>query len=272
MKLSLPQRFHKYYKKEENVEIIKSELNNTDADLIVFPELFLTGYTIRDRVIELAESIDSELLIGLSKAVKKNKCALIFGMPESDTEQRGRVYNTAVFIDKKGKISQYRKFQLVNFGPFEEKRYFHEGNWLPIFEVAGVRLGIVICYDIFFPELTKAYALRGVDLIVCISAAPTVSRPFFETMIPARAVECTAFFAYSNLVGPEKNMTFFGGNTIVDARANPLVKGKYFEEDSLEAEIDPDALKFVRSQRPTLRDSRIELFRSILELMEPKMK
>ena len=272
MKLSMPQRFHKYYDKKHNLDIIKHELGRAKADLVVFPELFLTGYRIRDKIMELAEPINGKCVTELAKIAKKNKRALIFGMPERDLEQRGRIFNSAVFIDKKGNVDVYRKFHPVNFGPFEEKRYFHEGSQLPIFEVDGTKLGIMICYDIFFPELSKAYALRGVDLIIDISAGPTVSRPFFEIMIPARAVESTVFFAYSNLIGPEKNLTFFGGNTVVDGRGNQLVKGKYFEEDDVEAEIDPNELEFVRSQRPTLRDSRIELFQTITELLHPKLK
>ena len=227
MKLSLPQKFHKYYEKDNNFEIIRNKLDGTDADLMIFPELFLTGYSIRDKINELAEPIDSHYVQELANSAKKNDCALIFGMPERDSEQRGRVYNTAVFIDKTGSVNSYRKFQLVNFGPFEEKRYFHEGNSLPIFHVDDTRLGIIICYDIYFPELAKAYALRGVDLIVCISAAPNITKQFFETVIPARAVESTIFFAYSNLIGTEKNMVFWGGNTVVSGRGEQIVKGKY---------------------------------------------
>ncbi len=270
MKLSLPQRFHKYYDKKNNFEIIKNELDRTEADLTVFPELFLTGYSVRDKISELAEPITSELIVELSELAEKRKRALVFGMPERDTVQKGRIFNTAVFIDKQGTVGQYRKFFMVNFGPFEEKRYFHEGNLLPIFEVDDVKIGLIICYDIFFPELSKAYALRGVDLIICISAGPTTSRPFFEIMIPARAVESTVFFAYSNLIGPEKNLTFFGGNTVIDPRGKGLAKGEYFKEAEVEAEIDVESLDFVRSQRPTLRDTRGELFESVRDMLKPK--
>jgi predicted amidohydrolase len=272
MKLSLPQRFHKYYDKAHNYKIIQRELSKSDSDLLVFPELFLTGYMIRDKVRELAEPINGKYVTELAKLAKKHKRALLFGMPERDLTQRGRIYNSAVFIDKKGNINAYRKFHPVNFGPFEEKRYFYEGSELPLFKVEDVTLGVIICYDIFFPELAKAYALSGVDLIIDISAAPTVSRPFFEIMIPARAVESTVFFAYSNLIGPEKNMTFWGGNTIVTGRGEPLAKGKYFEEDDVIADLNPQDLSFVRSQRPTLRDSRIELFQVVTKLLEPKLK
>jgi predicted amidohydrolase len=234
--------------------------------------MFLTGYRIRDKILELAEPLTGKYVTELAKAAKKNKCALIFGMPERDSEMRGRIYNSAVFIDKQGNIDAYRKFYLVNFGPFEDKRYFHEGNKLPLFQVDDTKLGIIICFDIFFPELAKSYALRGADLIVCISASPTTTRKFFELMIPARAVESTVFFAYSNLIGPEKNMTYWGGNTVVSGRADVLVKGKYIEEDDLETEIDPKDLEFVRANRPTLRDSRIEVFQKIIEQIEPKFE
>jgi predicted amidohydrolase len=272
MKLSLPQRFHEYYDKSHNAKIMINELEQTDADLLVFPELFLTGYSIRDKILELAETIDGEHVNKLADAAKDNGCALIFGMPEKDQVQKGRIFNTAVFVDKSGKVNSYRKSHPVNFGPFEEKRYFHEGNQMPIFQVEDTKIGVIICYDIFFPELTKSYALRGVDLVIDISAGPTTSRPFFEIMIPARAVESTIYFAYSNLIGPEKNMTFFGGNVIVDGRGNQLAKGKYIEEDDVVADIDPKELEFVRSQRPTLRDSRIELFQTIIDLLKPKLE
>jgi predicted amidohydrolase len=271
MKISLPQRKHEYNNTKHNLEIIKNELSSTDADLVVFPEMFLTGYRIRDQIPEQAETLSGELVIELSKLAKKSKKALIFGMPERDTVQSGRIFNTAVFIDKKGNIDAYRKFFPVNFGPFEDKRYFHQGLDLPLFELENTKFGIIICYDIFFPELSKSYALRGADLVICISAAPTVSRQFFEIMIPARAVESTVYFAYSNLIGPEKNLTFFGGNTIISPRGDQLAKGKYFEEDNVEGEIDLDELNLARSKRPTLRDSRIELFESITDLLKPNL-
>jgi predicted amidohydrolase len=272
MRIHLVQRQHKYYDKSYNLEVMKEVLESSSSDLVVFPELFLTGYTIRDKVLELAEPINGKLISDLSKFVEKTKRGLIFGMPELDTTQKGRIFNSAVFIDKDGKVDKYRKFFPVNFGPFEEKRYFHEGLDLPIFEIEGVKFGLIICYDIFFPELAKSYALRGVDLIICISASPTFTREFFEIMIPARAVESTVFFAYANLIGPEKNMSFWGGDELRGPRAEQIAKGKYLEEDDVIADIDVKELKFARSKRPTLRDSRVELFESITELLKPSME
>ena len=167
MKIALPQRFHKYYDKQHNFEIIKGELNRTDADLLVFPELFLTGYRIRDKITELAEPINGKFVKNLAKLAKKNNCALIFGMPESDSKMRGRIYNSAVFIDKKGKIGAYRKFHLVNFGPFEDKRYFHEGNELPIFQVDDTKLGIIICFE-FIPMIQRFFEIISFRSILFI--------------------------------------------------------------------------------------------------------
>ena len=271
MKLLLAQRAHKYYNKEYNYKIMQSTLTTSTADLVVFPELFLTGYTIRDKVLELAEPLNGEYVKKLAKTAKKNNRAIIFGMPERDTVQKGRIYNSAVYINKSGQVAAYRKFFPVNFGPFEEKRYFHEGTDLPIFEIEDVKFGLIICYDIFFPELAKSYAIRGADMIICISASPTTTRKFFEIMISARAVESTVFFAYANLIGPEKNMTFWGGDTIMGPRGDQLAKGKYLEEDDVTADIDVSDLDLARSKRPTLRDSRIELFESLIEAMKPKI-
>jgi predicted amidohydrolase len=270
MRLLLAQRAHKYYDKEYNFNIMRDTLKSTDADLVVFPELFLTGYRIRDKVIELSEPLNGDYVTRLSEQAKRTKRAIIFGMPERDTVQKGRIFNSAVYISKSGDVSAYRKFFPVNFGPFEEKRYFHKGADLPILEVDNVKFGIIICYDIFFPELAKSYALRGADMIVCISASPSITRKFFEIMITARAVESTVFFAYANLIGPEKNMTFWGGDTIMGPRGDQLAKGKYFEEDDVVADIDVSELDLARTKRPTLRDSRIDLFESLIETMKPK--
>ena len=82
---------------------------------------------------------------------------------------------------------------LATFGPFEEGLYFGAGSSGTLMEVEGRKIGVVICYDLFFPELAKSYALAGAETVICISASPITSRDFFERLIPARAIENTAY-------------------------------------------------------------------------------
>lgn len=270
MKVSLPQRFHKLYDTATNLKTIQAEINSTKSDLIIFPELFLSGYLCRDKLFDVAESLDSKLVKSVVKSAKKKGCHVIFGMPERDEKVKGHIYNTAVLVAPDGKVNHYRKMHLVNFGPFEDKRYFTEGGSIQVFDTDLGKIGLIICYDIFFPELTKAYALQGAEIVVCISASPSVTRAFFEKMMVARAIENTTFVLYSNLIGTEKNLVYWGGNTVVGPRGEIRAKGKYFKEDKVECEIDLTELEVARQFRPTLRDTRVEIFDTIKEIYELK--
>lgn len=269
LRIAVIQSYHKLAVKNYNYELIYDALTKIkDADLLIFPEMFLTGYMLGDKVYELAENVAcSEKLNSIRKTAKEYSRAVIFGLPELDTEHRGWIYNSAVCIDTEGNILCYRKWHLANFGPFNDKRYFTAGKELPMFRpLPEVKLGVLICYDIFFPELAKFYALNGCDLIVCISASPTTTRRFFEQVVPARAIETTTFVVYSNLIGVEGELVYWGGSMVVDPRGKILRKGKYYKPDIVSVELDLDTIiKLARIHRPTLRDTRSELFTNILK-------
>jgi predicted amidohydrolase len=266
MKVEMPQIPHKLGDIKNNFNLILDTLGNSDADLVIFPETFLTGYLNRDKIIQLALPLENEYIEQLQTAVKKNERGLIFGMPEKHPNIRGLVHNTAVFIDKNGLIDAYRKTHMVNFGPFEERRYFTPGNIPHMMRHGDCRFGLIICYDIFFPELSKFYALQGADMIICISAAPSTTLPFFKKVMLARAIENTTFVLYSNIMGTEKNLVFAGGNTIVGPRGEIKAESKEFEEDTLKVDIDLSELNAARENRPTLRDTRFELYEAIAGL------
>ncbi len=272
MKVSLPQRFHKLYDTALNQKKIIDEINSTKSDLLIFPELFLSGYLCRDKLFDVAETLSSKMVNKVMKSAKKNGCHVLFGMPERDENIKGHIYNTAVLVTPDGDLHHYRKMHLVNFGPFEDKRYFSEGNVIQVFNTELGKIGIIICYDLFFPELTKAYALQGAEIVVCISASPSVTRTFFEKIMVARAIENTTFMLYSNLIGTEKNLVYWGGNAVVGPRGEVKSKGKYFTEDNVECEIDLTELEVARQFRPTLRDTRVEIFDTIKEIYELKWK
>lgn len=237
---------------QNNLERLLNIVKRNDADMYVFPELYLTGYLIRDKIFERAMGVEDEIFWDIANVAKDK--IIIFGFPE----RAEHIYNSAaVIVDEEIKIA--RKLYLPNFGPFEEKLYFKEGEKPFVVDTQFEKIGVQICYDAFFPEVAKTQALNGADIIVNISASPITSRAMFEKIIPARAIENTVFFVYVNWAGLQRTMEFWGGSMLYSPRGELLYKAPYFEEDICTVEINLDDIALARRVRPTLRDTRKEL-------------
>ncbi|MDH5713792.1 MAG: carbon-nitrogen hydrolase family protein [Candidatus Bathyarchaeota archaeon] len=258
--------------KKHNLNVMRKNIRQArdrDANLVVFPELALTGYMCRDLVYELAEPIpEGPSIRRLEEVTKKEDIHVIFGMLERSGKARATIYNTAVLLGPSGFIGKYRKTHLPTHSAFEEKRYFRLGYQAPVFETDIGRLGLIICYDVFFPEITRLLRLKGAQLIVCISASPAVRRKFFETLTVARAIENTAYLVYVNLVGVEDGLQFWGGSRIVAPNGKIISQAKYDEEDLVTERIDYADLERTEAFVPTLRDLRPELFDFLKEQAE----
>lgn len=258
--------------KEHNLNVIKRNIRQAkdrDANLVVFPELALTGYTCRDLVYELAEPVpEGPSIRRLEEVTKKEDVHVVFGMLERSEKARAALYNTAVLLGPSGFIGKYRKTHLPTHSAFEEKRYFRPGYQAPVFETDIGRLGLIICYDVFFPEITRLLRLKGSQLIVCISASPAVRREFFEVLTVARAIENTAYLVYVNLVGVEDGLQFWGGSRIAAPNGKLISQAKYDEEDLVIGRIDYTDLERTETFVPTLRDLRPELFDFLKEQAE----
>ena len=238
---------------QHNMERLLSIVEKNEADMYVFPELYLTGYLIRDKIFEKAITLEDEIFEKIQK-IGKDKI-LIFGFPERSEH----IYNSAaVIVD--GEMHVARKLYLPNFGPFEEKLYFKDGDKPFIVDTSFGKIGVQICYDAFFPEVAKMQALNGAKIIVNISASPITSRAMFEKIIPARAIENTVFFVYVNWAGLQRTMEFWGGSMLYSPKGDLLYKAPYFEEDVHTVEIYLDDIPVARRVRPTLRDTKKELF------------
>jgi predicted amidohydrolase len=267
-KVAIVQMQPKLGDKGHNIEIVEKAIGSTDAKVLIFPEMFLTGYTLRDRYQDMAEDIDGPSVKRLDELSKENGRWLIVGMPEKDEGKTGIIYNSALLVGPDTEPVTYRKMVLANFGPFEENLYFARGDKLQIFETPVGKMGITICFDIFFPEIAKLYALAGVDIVVCISASPSVTKEYFEKIIIARAIENTTFVAFANLIGTEKNMTFWGGNQLIGPRGNVKAGGKAFDEGLVNAEVDLTELEVARQFRPTIRETRFEILESLADFAD----
>jgi predicted amidohydrolase len=250
--------------KEHNLDVMKRNIKqakNQGANLIVFPELALTGYVCRDILYELAEPVpEGESIRRLAEIANIEDIHVVFGALERSEKTHATLYNTAVLLGPNGFIGKYQKMHLPTHSVFEEKRYFRLGYKTPVFETEIGKLGLIICYDVFFPEITRLLRLKGSQLIICISASPGVRRTFFETLTAARAIENTAFLVYVNLVGVENGLQFWGGSRIVAPNGKITSQAKYDEEDLMIGKIDYADLKQTETFVPTLRDLRPELF------------
>jgi predicted amidohydrolase len=253
-------------KKEKNIEKMINFISKEEADLYVFGEAPVTGYRCKDELFRLAEPIDGPTITKLQHIASEKNASIIFGLPIHHPRYKGVIHNSAILIHSDERVESYQKWFLPTFGPFEEKIYFDEGEHLPIFTTSFGTIGICICYDLFFPELMKAYAMKGVDMIICISASPNTSRKLFETLIPARAIENTVFFIFTNIVGSQEDLVFWGGSQIYDPLGNQLIKAPYFEESIITATLDLSELPLIRQQRPTLRDTRSSLFHELYQI------
>lgn len=252
----------------KNIEKIVTSAKRQTASLVIFPELSLTGYTIRDQIYELAETIPGPSTNILEKIAKKTETYIVFGMPELSEKTHATVYNSAVLIGPEGFIGKYRKMYLPTHSVFEEKRYFRPGYQTAVFDTELGKIGLIICYDIFFPEVSRLTRLEGAQLIICISASPAVRRMFFETLTAARAIENSSFLAYVNLVGIEDGLQFWGGSRLIGPQGKILAKAKYDKEDLVTSEVHYADIKPVEAFVPVLKDLRPELFDKLKESAE----
>jgi predicted amidohydrolase len=263
IKLALAQISSKRENKEANIQKIteySQKAKNQAANLVIFPEMSLTGYVVRDQLFELAENIPGPSTKRIIQIAKDNDVHIIFGMPELSEKTKATIFNTSVFVSPNGIVGRYRKTYLPTHSVFEEKRYFRPGYQCPAFETSIGSVGLCICYDLFFPEVTRLIRLHGAQLIVCISASPAVRRSYFEILLAARALENTAYLAYVNLAGVEDGLQFWGGSQLVGPTGDVLAKAKYDEEDLIICEVNFNDIRSAETFIPTLKDLRPELY------------
>jgi predicted amidohydrolase len=258
--------------KRRNLETMErrvKQAKKTGAELVVFPELSLTGYTVRDRAYELAEPVPKgDSVREIERVAKNEDVHIVFGAIERSAGTGAVLHNSAVLVGPKGYLGKYRKMYLPTHSVFEEKRYFRPGYQADVFDTEVGKIGMIVCYDIYFPEITRLLCLKGANLVTCISASPSVRRGFFETLTAARAIENGVFLAYVNLAGIEDGLQFWGGSRIIAPSGSIISQAKYDVDDIIHATIDYSDMNRVRAWVPTLRDLRPEIFTSLREEAE----
>ena len=248
--------------KAKNLKKLEKAVAKAEADIVLAGEMYLTGYMARDAFARLSEPVDGPSVKAVSRIAEDTGTHVVFGMPEREAGAK-RLFNTSVMALPDGRVASYRKIYPANFGPFEEGLYFGRGSELTLVDTKLGKIGLLICYDSFFPELAKAYALEGADVLAIVSASPATSKPFFDRILPARAIENALYVLYANLVGTELNVVFQGGTQAIGPRGEDLGRAKDFEEGTVEATVDLRDVTTARAFRPTLRDTRPEFWETV---------
>jgi predicted amidohydrolase len=193
---------------------------------------------------------------------------IVFGMPELCETTQATLHNSAVLIGPDGYVGKYRKMYLPTHSVFEEKRYFRPGYQTATLDTELGKIGLIVCYDIYFPEVARLTRLTGAQIIVCISASPAVRKMFFEVLTSARAIENTAFLAFANRAGVEDGLQFWGGSRLVGPNGRVLAQAKYDEEDLVIGDVDYSDIRPIEAFVPTLRDLRPELLERLRQTAE----
>jgi len=243
-----------------NVSKILAHLDRArklDVDLIAFPELAVPGYPPEDLLLKPSfVKANIEALDRIAQATEG--LTAIVGYVGRDDD----IYNAAAVLDRGKVAGVYHKAYLPNYSVFDEERYFRAGECPLVFQLAGAKIGVNICEDIWYPAgPTKTQALAGAQLVVNISASPYhagkgLSR---ERMLSTRAADNVALIAFCNLVGGQDELVFDGGSIIVDERGTVIARAALFDEDLLVADLDLGAVFRQRLHDPRLRKERATL-------------
>ena len=206
------------------------------ADLVVFPELALTGYPPEDLL--LKPSFIRDNLRQLQRVVASSRgLAVVVGFVDMDQD----IYNAAAFAADGELHGVYHKYYLPNYGVFDEERYFQRGSRAPIFVYQGVRIGVTICEDAWYPSgPVSIQALHGAELLVNINGSPYHhgKREVRETMIRTRAMDSRAFMAWVNTVGGQDELVFDGNSVMFGPEGQVIARAPSFEERLLVGDLD----------------------------------
>ncbi|MEW2265644.1 carbon-nitrogen hydrolase family protein [Streptomyces sp. NPDC047853] len=246
----------------ENLKVLDEAARRAAAagsGLLVTAELFLTGYAIGDAIAALAEPADGDAADAVAEIAGRHNLAVAYGYPE---RAGADVFNSVQLISADGtRLANYRKTHL--FGCFEREHFTPGEKSVVQAQLDGVTVGLMICYDVEFPENVRAHALAGTDLLLVPTAQMHPFQFVAESVVPVRAFENQMYVAYVNRVGQEGEFEFVG----LSALAGPdgTVRGRAGRvEELVLADVDPALLAASREANPYLKDRRPGLYGSLV--------
>jgi NAD+ synthase (glutamine-hydrolysing) len=236
------------------------------TDLLIFPELSLTGYALQDLVPTVACQATHEDPIFSRLLDASRDLDMVVGFVEED--RRNRFFIASAYLSQGQIVHIHHKVYLPTYGLFDEGRFFAPGDSIRAFDTRFGRMGMLICEDFWHASPPYILWADGADLLLFSSASPgrglsteprLESSAWVEHTNRAYAGLFTTFVVHANRTGFEDGLNFWGGSTIFDPDGNSLLQGPYFEEATLAAEIDLDQLHRTRARLPILRDEKAGL-------------
>ncbi len=239
------------FDKDRNLRLIvrlSKASSERGAQLVVFPELCVTGYNVLRDAVRVAERVPGPSTRFVSSLASKLGLNIVIGMVE---EYDGGVYDSAVLVDSSGDVTGvYRKVNLWS----AEKKTFRRGSKPEVFEVDGFRIGVGICYDLEFPEYSRRLALSGAELIIYPSAQPAECRDRVDVYLRSRALENGVYVGFSDLAGVEGEYSYAGGSAVVGPNGAKLTRSIRGEYGLAICDIDRELIRKERNANPYLQD------------------
>jgi predicted amidohydrolase len=233
------------------------------ADLIVFPELSLTGYYLRDLVPDVALRLESPQVQALQE--RSSKLSIVVGIVEETPDFDFHI--SALYLEG-GEIRHvHRKVYLPTYGMFDEERYYGVGDRVRAFDTRQGRCAMLICEDLWHPSTVYVASRDRMQYLIAPSDSPvrgiTQGRPeaadAYEAMLRTYARLFQVFVFFANRVGYEEGVSFWGGSQVIDPTGAIVAQAPYLEEVQLTATIQPGAVRRARAQAPLLSDERMAL-------------
>ena len=259
MKISCIQMDMKLSAPDENFSRAASLIESACADgcdVCVLPETWNTGFFPKENLSQLSDR-DGELTkVRIGALAKQHQVNIVAGSVSN--VRNGKVFNTAMVFDRSGAcVASYDKTHL--FSPMGENDYYTPGDHLCTFSLDGIHCGLVICYDIRFPELARSLALQGIDVLFVVSQWPKARIPHLRSLTTARAVENQMFVVCCNSCGTAGETTYGGNSAVIDPLGETLTLAGETEV-IVSASLDMQTLGKIRRSIPVFRDRRPTLY------------
>lgn len=254
MKIAIAQLDAGIMAREDRKKAISASVRDAAAigcRIVVLPELALTGYGAGPDISATAEDIKGADAAWLQSVATQSNCAVAGGLA---LKKGDAVFNSALFATPDGRSVAYDKIHL--YGDYERSLFAHGTSGSPVFDFEGSKFGLLVCFDVEFPERVRDLALKGAQAVLVPTALPQSAGGAFiaQSVVPVRAFENQVFVAYANHAGTDARFTFQGQSCIAAPDGNLLAQASAENASLITADINPDAYEACRVQNPYLAE------------------
>ncbi len=254
--LQMNMKFGAHDENYEKAKMLIADAVARNIDTVVLPETWNTGFFVKENPETCCDKDGERTKREIGGLAKKFNVNIVAGSVANIKD--GKMYNTAYIFDRTGKcVAEYDKTHL--FSPMKEDEYFEKGSHTCVFELDGKACGIIICYDIRFPELTRTMTVNGLDCLFVVSQWPSVRVPHLKALVKARAIENQMFVVCCNSCGTAGETVYGGNSRICDPWGEELAYAGENEEIII-ADLDFGVIQNIRNTINVFADRRAELY------------